>query len=197
MEQLIEFLLKHWYLVIIAITFLYQLRNKKNQSTQSNRNGTGMPSFGDSQGAPRRAPEARGVPVQGQMPMKQMESAQSVYARSETQRPMDSSMKPKASPFGSSAKASTESSPIYEDDISTSSRFPEQPTQDQLLQGIVWAEILGRQGQKSRTEGNLFILNALLKFQDGRFSHVNFSHKNRSSRIIWKKVWCFPAVMII
>ena len=38
MEQLIVFLFKNWYLVIIALTFFYQLRSRRKRSKQGTPN---------------------------------------------------------------------------------------------------------------------------------------------------------------
>jgi hypothetical protein len=141
-EQLIEFLFKHWYLVIIAITFLYQLQNKGRRASQKAQR-MGMPTFGEPPSQAQRRPEAR------ELERKVVESTQPPGSlRDEFGRPSAahnaaSNPKTKVSPFGSPKQGNLDSSPVYAGDLTLASPFPESPSQDQLLQGVVWAEILG------------------------------------------------------
>ncbi|MZQ81896.1 hypothetical protein GQF01_07080 [Paenibacillus sp. 5J-6] len=142
MEQLIAFLFKHWYLVIIAITFLYQLQNKGRRASQKAQR-MGMPTFGESPSQAQRRPEA------GELERKIVEPSQlSGGLRDEFGRPSAeykaaSTPKAKVSPFNSPKQTNLDSSSIYASDLTLASPFPESPSQDQLLQGVVWAEILG------------------------------------------------------
>lgn len=140
MEQLIAFLFKHWYLVIIGLTFLYQIQNKGRRAREK-AHGKGMPSFGEAPGQAQRRPEA------GKLEQKGLGSPQSSGGtREELSRPRalpTSASGPKASPFSSSKQANSEGSSVYAGDLTAVSPFPESPNQDQVLQGVVWAEILG------------------------------------------------------
>ncbi|MBP1961460.1 hypothetical protein [Paenibacillus aceris] len=142
MEQLIAFLFKHWYLVIIGLTLLYQIQNKGRRASQK-APGRGMLSFGEAPGQAQRRPEA------GKLEQKGLGSPQSSGGiRDELSRPnaMQSSAsgpKAKSSPFSSSKQANAESSSVYAGDLTAASHFPESPSQEQVLQGVVWAEILG------------------------------------------------------
>lgn len=143
MEQLIGFLLKNWYLIIIALTFFYQIRSKGRRVKQGTQTRTGMPSFGDASGSAGRPSEARKPTQKGYGSSSQSGSLQDEYARSTSAKSVPTIHKQKASPFGSPTQISTDNSPVYSEAISARSPFPDQPNQDQLLQGVVWAEILG------------------------------------------------------
>lgn len=142
MEQLLVFLFKHWYLVIIAITFLYQLQNKGRRASQKAQR-MGMPTFGESPSQSQRRPEAR------ELERKTVESSQPLgglrdeFGRLSAAHNAVPTPKTKVSPFSSPKQASLDSSSIYAGDLTLPSPFPESPNQDQLLQGVVWAEILG------------------------------------------------------
>ncbi|NQX65396.1 hypothetical protein HQN90_04565 [Paenibacillus alba] len=142
MEQLIEFLVKHWYLVIIAITFLYQLNNKKRSGKQGAPQSR-MPSFGETSRPSARPAEATKPDRQGFGGPAPQSSTADDFGRSNNGSAKAAAPKSKASPFGSSSQAGIESSPIYANAISSSNSFPEELKQEQLLQGVVWAEILG------------------------------------------------------
>ncbi len=143
MEQLIGILLKNWYLVIIAFAFFYQIRNKGRRANQETKARTGMPSFGDAPNGARRPLEAKKSDQKGFGSTLQSGRVQDEYGRSNKAKAGSTMPNQKASPFGSSTQIINESSPVYADAISTPSPFPEQPGRDQLLQGVVWAEILG------------------------------------------------------
>lgn len=102
-----------------------------------------MPTFGDSSDGATRPFEAKKPSQKGNGSTLQKERVQDEYGRSSAVKPVSTMPKQKVSPFGSPAQVSTDSSSIYADAISTPSSFPDEPKQDQLLQGVVWAEILG------------------------------------------------------
>ncbi|OPH58575.1 hypothetical protein BC351_22455 [Paenibacillus ferrarius] len=141
MEQLIEFLVKHWYLVIIAITFLYQVGGKKRgkQGAPQSR----MPSFGETSTPSSRPVEAPKPARQGFGGPAPQNSTADDFGRSNSGSAKAAASKAKASPFGSSSQIGAENSPIYANTISSPNSFPEELKQEQLLQGVVWAEILG------------------------------------------------------
>lgn len=143
MEQLIEILLKNWYLVIIAFAFFYQIRSKGRRANQETKARPGMPSFGDAPNSATRPSEAEKSGQKGFGLTLQSGRMQDEYGRSNAAKVVSTMSNQKASPFGSSTQIINESSPVYADAISTPSPFPEQLSQEQLLQGIVWAEILG------------------------------------------------------
>ena len=100
-----------------------------------------MPSFGDTTGA-RKPAESRHASTGKSQRTERVkdEFSQSVIAKS---KPVTLNEQ-KTSPFSSQTiKASSTDSPIYANEISSSSLFPNQPSREQLLQGVVWAEILG------------------------------------------------------
>jgi hypothetical protein len=140
--HLIDFVFKHWYLAILLITLLYQMKNKWLQANKGNTKVQGMPSFGGTPG------NASGPPIRPSLSKRPAASAlqqkrqQSDYTRPGTD-PESTEMpaKKKESPFGpSSPSASPSTSPEW---LSNESLLPEQPTSQQILQGIVWSEILG------------------------------------------------------
>ncbi|NQX57714.1 hypothetical protein [Paenibacillus qinlingensis] len=144
MEQLIAFLFKNWYLVIIALTFFYQIQSRRKRAEQSAQR-KGMPTFGNGPGDPRRHAEAKKAPSGHMTPSSRPERTRDEFNQSGLGKSSATTQKPKASPFTPQVVKSgtTTSSPIYADEISTASQFPDQPNRDQVLQGVVWAEILG------------------------------------------------------
>lgn len=144
MEQLIAFLLKNWYLVIIAFTFIYQLRSRQKRAGQGTTR-PGMPTFGDGPGGARRPVEARNARPSNVTPAVSAERGRDEFKQSGLSKSSSAVAKQKTSPFtGPVKKSSIEAnSPVYSEEISSLSPFPEQPNRDQLLQGVVWAEILG------------------------------------------------------
>lgn len=143
MEQLIEILLKNWYLVIIVFALFYQIRSKGRRANQETKARPGMPSFGDAPNGATRPVEAKKSGQKGFGSTLQSGRVQDEYSRSNTSKAVSTLPNQKASPFGSPTHVINESSSVYADAISTPSPFPEQPSQEQLLQGIMWAEILG------------------------------------------------------
>ncbi|KRE90374.1 hypothetical protein ASG89_08740 [Paenibacillus sp. Soil766] len=147
MEQLIEFLFKNWYLVIIALTFFYQIQSKRKRVEQ-NASRKGMPTFGDGPGDVRRPAEAKAVQPSQKVPSGSSERAQDEFNQSglgKSSKATATPQKQKPSPFTTQAAKSgaTVSSPIYADEISSARQFPDHPNREQVLQGVVWAEILG------------------------------------------------------
>ncbi|CAN7438512.1 hypothetical protein LJR153_002902 [Paenibacillus sp. LjRoot153] len=144
MELLIAFLFKNWYLVIIALTFFYQIQSRRKRAEQSAAR-KGMPTFGSGPGDVRRPVEAKKV-QQGQVaPSSRSERTRDEFNQSGLGKSTAATQKQKPSPFTPQVVKSvtTASSPIYADEISTASQFPDRPNRDQVLQGVVWAEILG------------------------------------------------------
>ncbi|MCY9658429.1 hypothetical protein P5G65_01580 [Paenibacillus chondroitinus] len=142
MEQLIVFLFKHWYLVIIAITFLYQLQNKGRRASQKGQR-MGMPTFGESPGQAQRRPEARELERRGNAPSEPSGALRDELRRPSASQDATSNPKTKVSPFSSPKQAEIGGSSVYAGDLTAPAPFPESPNQDQLLQGVVWSEILG------------------------------------------------------
>lgn len=143
MEQLIGIVLKNWYLVIIAFAFFYQIRSKSRRANQETKARPGMPSFGDAPNGATRPVEAKKSDQKGFESTLQSGRVQDEYGRSNKAKTVSTMPSQKVSPFGSATQVKNENSSVYADEISTLSPFPEQPRQDQLVQGIVWAEILG------------------------------------------------------
>jgi len=143
MEQLIGILLKNWYLVIIAFAFFYQIRSKSRRTNQETKARPGMPSFGDAPNSAMRPVEAKKTDQKGLGSTLPLGRVQDEYGRSNKAKAVSTMPNQKASPFGSPTQVISENSSVYADAISTQSPFPDQPSQEQLLQGIVWAEILG------------------------------------------------------
>ncbi|MEC0265685.1 hypothetical protein [Paenibacillus anseongense] len=142
MEQLIEFLFKHWYLVIIAITFLYQLQNKGRRASQKGQR-MGMPTFGESPGQAQRRSEARELERKVNAPTEPPGGLRDELRRPSASHNAASNPKTKVSPFSSPKQSDLGGSSVYEGDLTAPTPFPESPNQDQLLHGVVWAEILG------------------------------------------------------
>jgi hypothetical protein len=143
MEQLIAFLFKNWYLVIIALTFFYQIQSRRKRAEQ-NASRKGMPTFGNGPGDARRPAEAKKVQSGHTAPSGRSERARDEFNQSGLGKSTATAQKQKPSPFTPVVKSgTTATSPIYADEISTASQFPDQPNRDQVLQGVVWAEILG------------------------------------------------------
>lgn len=142
MEQLIAFLFKHWYLVIIAITFLYQLQNKGRRASQKAQR-MGMPTFGESPSQAQKRPEARELERKVIEPTQPLGGLRDEFGRPNAVHNVAPSPKTKVSPFSSPKQANLDSLSVYAGDLTSPSPFPESPSQDQLLQGVVWAEILG------------------------------------------------------
>ncbi|MEW9701607.1 hypothetical protein [Paenibacillus sp. SI8] len=144
MEQLILFLFKHWYLAIILVTLFYQIRNKWVHADKRTFKPQGMPSFGGSPGdaskpveRPKLAPSPKASPMQ---PIRQ----QSEYMRPGAEPAVASTNpKKKESPFGSTASIAPESALMPAESLSNPGLFPDQPTGQQILQGVIWSEILG------------------------------------------------------
>ncbi|MDQ0876920.1 hypothetical protein QFZ77_005579 [Paenibacillus sp. V4I3] len=143
MEQLIGILLKNWYLVIIAFAFFYQIRSKGRRANQGTKARPGMPSFGDAPNGATRPVEAKKSDQKGFGSTLQLGHVKDEYGRSNKAKAVSAMPTQKESPFGSPTQVINENSSVYADVISTPSPFPDQPSQDQLLQGIMWAEILG------------------------------------------------------
>ncbi|NRF91840.1 hypothetical protein HQN89_12520 [Paenibacillus frigoriresistens] len=143
MEQLIGILLKNWYLVIAVVAFFYQIRSKSRRTLQETKARPGMPSFGDTPSGATRPAAAKKPEQKGYGSTLQSGRVQDEFGRSNKAKSASTMPNQKASPFGSPTQVIQENSPIYADAISTQSPFPVQPSQDQLLQGILWAEILG------------------------------------------------------
>lgn len=143
MEQFIGFLLKNWFLVIIALTIFYQIGSKRRRLKQGTPTKTRMPSFGDASGGAPRPFESRDPVQKGNGSTSQLRGVQDEYNRSTSVKTVSTLPKQKQSPFGSPAQMNTDSSPVYSEAISTHNPFPGQPNKEQLLQGVVWAEILG------------------------------------------------------
>jgi hypothetical protein len=143
LEQLIEFVFKHWYLAIIALTFFYQIRSKVRKANQGSPKRTGMPMFGETPGGAKRPIEAKKPVQKGNGPTLQSRGVQDDFGRSNADKPGSTMPKQKVSPFASPTQVSIDHSSVYADAISTPSPFPDELKQDQLLQGVVWAEILG------------------------------------------------------
>jgi hypothetical protein len=144
MEQLIVFLLKNWYLVIIALTFIYQLRSRQKRMGQGTTRPE-MPTFGDGPGGARGPADAKKTRQSHLAPAKASERSRDEFKQSGLSKPSSAAAKQKTSPFTAPATKSAiaANSPVYAEEISSLSPFPEQPNRDQLLQGVVWAEILG------------------------------------------------------
>ncbi|OAS13691.1 hypothetical protein [Paenibacillus oryzisoli] len=144
MEQLIAFLFKNWYLVIIALTFFYQLQSRRKRTEQSAQR-KGMPTFGNGPNDARRPVEAKNTQPGHLGSSSHQERSRDEFKQSGLGTTMAATQKQKASPFTPQVvkSATAVSSPIYADEISTASQFPNQPNRDQVLQGVVWAEILG------------------------------------------------------
>ncbi|KRE74969.1 hypothetical protein [Paenibacillus sp. Soil750] len=144
MEQLIAFLFKNWYLVIIALTFFYQIQSRRKRAEQSAQR-KGMPTFGNGPSDARRPAEAKKVQPGHMAPSSRPERTRDEFNQSGLGKTTATAQKQKPSPFTPQVvKSGTPaSSPIYADEISTASQFPDQPNRDQVLQGVVWAEILG------------------------------------------------------
>ncbi|MDD9268672.1 hypothetical protein ACFPES_16660 [Paenibacillus sp. GCM10023248] len=143
MEQLIEFLVKHWYLVLIGLTFWYQLQNKARRA--ANRKPSprgGMPAFGGSPDQDRRPPSPGRQEVEAAARDTRSKGVQGDYTRSGAPVAPDAP-KPKGSPFSKPAASLHDASPVYAGDLTGPGAFPESPSREQLLQGVVWAEILG------------------------------------------------------
>lgn len=141
MEQLFQFLLKHWYLVLIGLTFLYQIQSKGRRAANGKPPKSGMPAFGGPPGQGQKPSAAKRHETQGESPAARPRGAQEVYGRSNT--PVAAEAGPKASPFSSPRTALQDNSSVYEGDLTSPRPFPDTPSQEQLLQGVVWSEILG------------------------------------------------------
>ncbi|MGG1516754.1 hypothetical protein ABE504_15205 [Paenibacillus oryzisoli] len=143
MEQLILFLLKNWYIVLIALTFLYQVNKRKQGAKGSGAPKTGMPTFGSGARGPAQPAPAKRAPQKAAAAARPKAPASGAYAHAEDDayavKPPKSA---KASPFGASPQAAGESS-VYAGDLTAALPFPAEPKPEQVLQGVVWAEILG------------------------------------------------------
>ncbi|MFD0692817.1 hypothetical protein ACFQZT_01820 [Paenibacillus sp. GCM10027628] len=146
MEQLIAFVFKHWYLVIIVLTFFYQIRRKWTDASSNERNKRrtvqGMPSFGGSPGGPSKPLVAPRSSQGNAANTVQPKRPQRDYTKSEATVSDIQSLARKESPFSSPALSSDSAKAIDQASQSTE-MLTIQPTGQQLLQGIVWAEILG------------------------------------------------------
>ncbi|MBD0379107.1 hypothetical protein [Paenibacillus sedimenti] len=149
MEQWIEFAFKHWYLVIIALTFFYQVRKKwmdaSSKGSDKRRTIHGMPSFDGKLSSPSKPHGAPRSSEGHTSATKQPKRQQNEYGRSEAARTSTLSPERKESPFHSPASAlnafaesTADNQPGHSPEL-----LSVQPTQQQLMQGIVWAEILG------------------------------------------------------
>ncbi|OCT17152.1 hypothetical protein A8709_24540 [Paenibacillus pectinilyticus] len=143
MEQLIVFLLKNWYLVIIALTFFYQMNSRRKRAGQSAPR-PGMPTFGNAPEGAKRPVEARNVQAKPANSVDRVERVRDEFNQSGFAKQTVAPPKQKTSPFPSQAsKNAPADSPVYADEISSSSPFLDNPKREQVLQGVVWAEILG------------------------------------------------------
>ncbi|MDR6551317.1 hypothetical protein [Paenibacillus qinlingensis] len=145
MEALIVFLFKNWYLVIIALTFYYQIQSRRKRAAGGEtRTRTGMPTFGNGPGDAGRPVEAKTVQAGHIAQRSRPERTRDEFSQSGLGKSVVAP-KLKTSPFTPQVTNSSAavSSPIYSDEISSSRIFPDQPNREQVLQGVVWAEILG------------------------------------------------------
>jgi hypothetical protein len=143
---LIEFLLKNWIFVIIALALFSQFRKKAaSRGDQSQRSGkSGMPTFGGNPGIPgslagkpiyKPAAEKQQASGSGfNLPPKSSEGSFMVTG----QTTLDSGASSLIS------KSSTKTDNLYHDayaDPTTTGNL--QTSKKQLAEGIIWAEILG------------------------------------------------------
>lgn len=144
MEQLIVFLFKNWYLVIIALAFFYKLQGRRKRAEQGTPR-SGMPTFGNGPGDARRPAEAKKVQSGHNAPAGRPERVRDEFNQSGLGKSTAAAPKQKASPFTSQTpkSGSTVSSTIYSEEVSSSNIFPDQLNREQVLQGVVWSEILG------------------------------------------------------
>jgi hypothetical protein len=143
---LIEFLLKNWIFVIIALALFSQFRKKASpRGDQSQRSEkSGMPTFGGNPGIPG---SLAGKPINKPAAEKQQASGSGFNPppKSSKESLMDSGrtfMDSGASSLVS--KESTQTDSLYQDayaDPVTTDTL--QTSKRQLAQGIIWAEILG------------------------------------------------------
>ncbi|MNG10764.1 hypothetical protein D3C84_942540 [compost metagenome] len=103
-----------------------------------------MPTFGQGPGEARRPAQAKRAQSGHVASNARPERVRDEFNQSSIGKSTPVATKQKASPFTSTPTPSGAvlGSPIYADEI-TSAPFPAQPTRDQVLQGVVWAEILG------------------------------------------------------
>lgn len=141
MEQLIDFLFKHWYLVIIGLTFLYQMQSKSRRA-KPKPSKSGMPTFGGAPGEGQKPSTASRHEKKGVNPVTPPRGSHDEYGRSNTPK-VAAASGPKSSPFNSPKSLGMDSSSVYAGDLTSPSPFPDSPSQEQLLQGVVWSEILG------------------------------------------------------
>jgi hypothetical protein len=142
---LIEFLLKNWVFVIIALALFSQLRKASPRGDKSQRGGqSGMPTFGGNPGTPG---SMAGETISKPAAEKQKASASGFNPPPNASKEslMDSGrilMESGSSSLPS--KESTQTDNPYQDayaDSATTGTL--QTSKKQLAQGIIWAEILG------------------------------------------------------
>nr|WP_240343818.1 hypothetical protein [Paenibacillus sp. SYP-B3998] len=103
-----------------------------------------MPSFGGSSNGPGKASEARQTVKQPYASMKQGKSREDGYMRPGAEPAMTTVLpEKKESLFGSASPLASVSAAMGSDTQHNSIALPEHPTTQQILQGVVWSEILG------------------------------------------------------
>jgi hypothetical protein len=143
---LIEFLLKNWIFVIIALALLSQFRKKastrRDQSQSSEKSG--MPAFG---GSPTIPGSLAGKTINKPAAVKQQASGSGFNPPPKSSKGTLMDNKRTLMDSGASSPLLRESSQpdnLYRDayaDSSTTNTM--QTSKQQLAQGIIWAEILG------------------------------------------------------
>lgn len=152
MEQLVQFVMNNFVLVVIVVGIIYSLFFRKSPLEKRGR----MPDFGGGQQQQQRppgSPPQRGVPMRTPTARQEPRSAPQVRSAPppapEVRRP--SPQPAEASEDAYAPPASFESTPVR-DSASARTDAPTaaasapaigQPTRDELARAIVWAEILG------------------------------------------------------
>jgi hypothetical protein len=142
---LIEFLLKNWIFVIIALALFSQFRKKASRGDQSQRNEkSGMPTFGGSPGIPG---SLAGKSINKPAAVKQQTSGSGFNTPPKSSKGSLMGTGRTSLDSGASSLLSKESIQIdnlyhdpYSDPATTGTL---QTSKKQLAQGIIWAEILG------------------------------------------------------
>lgn len=111
-----------------------------------------MPTFGESPSQAQKRPEARELERKVIEPTQPLGGLRDEFGRPNAVHNVAPSPKTKVSPFSSPKQANLDSLSVYAGDLTSPSPFPESPSQDQLLQGVVWAEILGPQSRKALSQ---------------------------------------------
>jgi hypothetical protein len=142
---LIEFLLKNWIFVIIALVLFSQFRKKASpRGDQSKRSESGMPTFGGSPGIPG---SLAGKPINKPAAEKQQASGSGFNPPPKSSKGslMDTGRISLDSGTSSLlSKEGTQIDNLYQDayaEPATTGTL--QTSKHQLAQGIIWAEILG------------------------------------------------------